>query len=371
MSFKQIIDRNTFLRIPIIISTNLFLSVLRLILKSRRASQKNVAIVALHKLGDTVFTIPALQQFMTHCNSKITIVCFQHSENIYRRVVSDIEYLIIDKSDFYFNGRIASSNTRKMLKALCPDTIIDLTGSIVSASLIFNSRCQKIFGINEIYFRGIYDKFKAIRTTPHQIDVYFDAIKTIIYTANNDFAGYPVEYSNNKTILIQPFAGWESKEWGLVKFLKLYHRLSSEHNCAFILPNDSINSDVALQLMEENVKIIQSNSLEILFDEIVGCSFFISNDSGPLQIAALLGKPTFSIYGPTNPTFHLPIGEFHQFTRKTLKCSPIIEKYCFADGGDSCPHHDCLELLTVDEVYNGVTKFISELKDHFSQDEWK
>lgn len=151
----------------------------------------------------------------------------------------------------------------------------------------------------------------------------------------------------------------------------MYHRLSSEHKCAFILQDDSITSDVTFQLMEENVKIIQSNSLEILFNEIVECSLFISNDSGPLQIAALLGKPTFSIYGPTNPTFHLPIGKFHQFSRKTLKCSPIIEKYCFADGGDSCPHNDCLELLTVDEVYNGITKFISELKDHFSQDKGK
>lgn len=371
MSLKQKIDKNSFLQVPIILSTNLLLFIIRFILKRRKSLRGNVAIIALHKIGDTVFTIPAIHKFMENNNSNITVICFEHSEKIYRQVVSGIEYLILDKSDFHFNGRIASSNAKIKLKSLFPDIIIDLTGSIVSASLIFNSRCQKIYGINEIYFKGIYDRFHPIRTTPHQVDIYFDAIKTIIPAVKNNFAGYPVEYRNNKIILIQPFAGWESKEWGFIKFLKLYHRLSSEHKCAFIFPKESINPDIAMQLEEENVKVIQSDIVELLVDAIVECSLFISNDSGPLQIAALLGKPTFSIYGPTNPKFHLPFGKFHQSIKKTLKCSPINEKYCFADGGDSCPHNDCLELLTVDEVYSGVTKFISELKDNFSLDNIK
>jgi heptosyltransferase-2 len=79
----------------------------------------------------------------------------------------------------------------------------------------------------------------------------------------------------------------------------------------------------------------------------------ISNDSGPLYIASLMGKPTFTIYGPTNPLFHLPLGSKHNYIRHLISCSPAeTEKYCFTNAGrDGCPSFECMNQLKVDEVY--------------------
>jgi len=75
----------------------------------------------------------------------------------------------------------------------------------------------------------------------------------------------------------------------------------------------------------------------------------------------LLGKPTFTIYGPTNPKFSLPFGERHQFYQKILPCSADKEMVCFTLGGINCPSYECLNLISVDEIENAAIKFISEL----------
>jgi ADP-heptose:LPS heptosyltransferase len=82
-----------------------------------------------------------------------------------------------------------------------------------------------------------------------------------------------------------------------------------------------------------------------------------------LQIAALLGKATFTIYGPTNPEFHLPFGKYHAYVQKNISCSPKKnEKFCFTDAGrDGCPSFECMNLLSVEEVIPRVMDFISRL----------
>ena len=86
---------------------------------------------------------------------------------------------------------------------------------------------------------------------------------------------------------------------------------------------------------------------------VKGASLLISNDSGPIYLADYFGVPTLSIYGPTNPEFSMPLSKHHDFIQKKLNCSPKKnEQYCFTDGGYYCPSYECMNQLTVDEVYN-------------------
>jgi len=102
--------------------------------------------------------------------------------------------------------------------------------------------------------------------------------------------------------------------------------------------------------------------VENLIEHINSCSIFIGNDSGPIYIASLLGKPTITIYGPTNPEYSRPIGEHHHVIANTIKCSPEKNKqYCFTTAGMfGCPSFECMNLLNVDEVYNNVAPLIKE-----------
>ena len=115
------------------------------------------------------------------------------------------------------------------------------------------------------------------------------------------------------------------------------------------------------QFVDRNIPVIQTTSIEELINKIKACSVFISNDSGPLYIANLLGKPTFTIYGPTNPDYSLPFGKFHKFVQKKISCSPNGTQYCYLQAGLNCPSYECMIQLSVEEVKVSVHEFLSDL----------
>ena len=64
----------------------------------------------------------------------------------------------------------------------------------------------------------------------------------------------------------------------------------------------------------------------------------VGTDSGPRHVAAALGVPTFSWFGPTHPDNWSPLGEEHAFWRTSLPC-----RGC---NRTSCPHWNCMPGLT-------------------------
>jgi ADP-heptose:LPS heptosyltransferase len=66
----------------------------------------------------------------------------------------------------------------------------------------------------------------------------------------------------------------------------------------------------------------------------------ISNDSGPLHIAAALGIPTVSFFGPETPSLYGPVGVGHIVFYAGLYCSPCLNvfnaKRAMCNGDNRC-----------------------------------
>ncbi|MFM8414056.1 MAG: glycosyltransferase family 9 protein [Planctomycetota bacterium] len=73
-------------------------------------------------------------------------------------------------------------------------------------------------------------------------------------------------------------------------------------------------------------------------------SLAVSSDSGPRHIAAAFGVPTVALLGPTDPRLGRSAPDRCVEIRRDLACSPCGKKEC------PLGHHDCLRLVTVDEV---------------------
>ncbi len=54
-------------------------------------------------------------------------------------------------------------------------------------------------------------------------------------------------------------------------------------------------------------------------------ALFVTHDSGPLHIAAAMGCPTVSIFGPETPAGYAPLGPKHRALYLGLPCSPCID----------------------------------------------
>ena len=82
------------------------------------------------------------------------------------------------------------------------------------------------------------------------------------------------------------------------------------------------------------------------------CNLFITNDSGPMHIAAALGVPTVAIFGSTDPSLTGPIGDTVKVLKKDISCSPCFERECKKG------HYDCMNMITVDDVYEACVAFL-------------
>jgi len=79
----------------------------------------------------------------------------------------------------------------------------------------------------------------------------------------------------------------------------------------------------------------------------------VSNDAGPMHIAASVGTPTIGLFGPGEEQIWFPYdsGEGHRALRKDVSCHPCHLDFCNRTGGG---YMECMKLLTVDEVTSAV-----------------
>ncbi len=83
----------------------------------------------------------------------------------------------------------------------------------------------------------------------------------------------------------------------------------------------------------------------------------VTNDSGPLHVAHVIGTPTVSLFGPETPYLYGPVGEGHHVFYRDLYCSPCINIY--ESKYSACARNICLEQIDPREVLRVIfTKYL-------------
>ncbi len=79
------------------------------------------------------------------------------------------------------------------------------------------------------------------------------------------------------------------------------------------------------------------------------CKLLLTNDTGPMHIAAAIGTPVVSIWGSTSPELTGPLSPRSVVIRQPVECSPCFLRECPID-------FRCMEGVQVDEVVKAVLK---------------
>lgn len=326
-------------------------------------SSEKIGIIVFKKLGDTVFVVPAIQLLIQkYKKENVVIFCYSKSMPILEESI-DAEIVKVGYYDFWLRGRIANYSVRKKIAKYKFKKIYDLTCQVRSATAILGFNAE-LKGHNDKYCSGVYDQF----VNPLHINSLIDRFVYIADPYNSlipfDWDGsFPPKLETEKHILIHPFAGWQAKEWNFNKFIDLYLLLSKEYLVTIIFESDFVSRDIKLFLEKEKINFKETNNIRDLITEIKECSLLIGNDSGPIYVARLLGKPTFTIYGPTNPQFTMVESIYHSKINKEIICSPLNdEQYCFTFAGrKGCPSFECMHQLKVDEVYSSILSYFNKI----------
>jgi len=174
-----------------------------------------------------------------------------------------------------------------------------------------------------------------------------------------EFAGewFRAENLDGQTVVgLNPSGGWYTKRWGLEHYARLGDLIAERHRASIILlwgPGEEDDVRIIEGGMKTPSHRIPKTTLSQLGAIIQQCTFVVSNDSGPMHIAAALEVPTLGIFGPTNPRQQGPFGEMHRWIRNE-------ELDCLECSLTKCPIGNvCMTQLEVDRVMDAFEDLVS------------
>jgi len=112
-------------------------------------------------------------------------------------------------------------------------------------------------------------------------------------------------------VLASPFAGWTGKEWPLEAYEQVARALKREGlELVLNVPESKVKETSRLG----NVRV-HSSSIAGLIDATRSATAVLGVDSGPLHLAAALGKRGVALFGPTDPALTGPFGKTFEVLR--------------------------------------------------------
>ena len=122
------------------------------------------------------------------------------------------------------------------------------------------------------------------------------------------------------------------------------------------------DDDMGLQRISDSIKqqdnsknlidLVGKMDINSLCDYISILDLFITNDSGPMHIAASFSVPLIAIFGPTDSKETSPWCNNAILLDKHLVCAPCKKREC------PLSHHNCMKLITPDEVIMCANKLL-------------
>lgn len=162
-----------------------------------------------------------------------------------------------------------------------------------------------------------------------------------------------------RLVAVHPSASCVSKRWMPDRFAQVADRLVESCHvriCLIAGEEDVPYATAAASAMRQPVLNLASRlTVAELAALLKRCSLLLSNDSGPVHVAAALGTPVVDIFGRNqeglSPLRWGPIGEGHTVLHKEVGCVTCLAHNC--DIGFLC-----LTALSVDEVFNAAKSIL-------------
>lgn len=338
-----------------------------------RGHNRRILIVKPSSLGDIVHSLPvlrALRKLFPEAHIGWLV------KEVWKEILTENplldEIIVLNKGPGGFVSAIRNVRNSRF------DTIIDLQGLFRSGAIsLFSGADERLGFENAREFAHLFynKKIKLPDKQLHAVNRYLLAIDVIagdevlkqsqetapdfpLYITTDD-AEWAREFLKKNDlseitplIAINPSARWLKKRWPVQLFAELINRLIQELKAGIILLGSREDIPVAEEissLVHGRLTIAAgTTSLKTLTALLDRVDVLITNDSGPMHIAAALGKPVTALFGPTDPVLTGPYGKNHTVIKKDMECSPCFRK--------PCKHKRplCMESITVDEVMEKV-----------------
>ena len=325
-------------------------------------------------VGDAVLSIPAMKAVREHFpEAEITLLVRPWVAGLFKSAP------FIDKLWSEDKPSSLSSWTRitRDIRGRGFDLALLFPNSFESALMIFLGGVPQRIGYATDARRWLLTESIAPDKDPrHQTQYYLNLVKTLSAGTDRpsiEIQATSVERSIARKLLsaegipsgapflvLNPGAAYGSaKRWHEDRFADAAVSLASEFHMLVVLIGSESERSIAERIrerMKAPAAILNGKTtLETLIGLLAESSLMITNDSGPMHIAAALGVPTVAVFGSTDEKVTGPFGPRTRIVKYQVECSPCLLRDCPID-------HRCMNGVKVENVCIAARELIGNCR---------
>ena len=345
---------------------------------------RNILLIRLSSLGDIVLTSPAIRAVRQHFpQAHIAMLVGKQSADLLTANPHLDEVITFDRKA----GNKDTGQMRRMIRLLRErrfDLVIDFQRKFRTSLLGYLSGARCRVGYHQpngmLCTVRVPDRSnRAVRagriSSAPAIDRYFALLHAIgvettdrrleLFITDTDRA-FSQEIMAAKGIVADrpkvglfPGAAWKLREWRPDRFAAIGDRAVHEFGAQVLLFGGPAEGELVQQVGDlmttEATSLAGTLDLRQLAGLIERCDLFVTNDTGPMHIAAAMQTPTVALFGPGDHIRFQPLDPIHTTIRHHVPCNPCKQ------FTNRCKNNICMKLITVDEVWETVHRNLSNL----------
>ena len=236
------------------------------------------------------------------------------------------------------------------------DLVIDLQCLARSGAFAWLANGKFLIGLDEVRegARGFYDVIAPRKNFhTHAVDWYLAVLPKLGVPVHQNFQWLPErpeiaaavktkwQTGGVRWVALQPGARWLNKRWPAGNFAELA-RLTVKNLPAvrFAILGDTedkpLGEIISRAAPERCLNLCGETSLPEMVEWLRLCDLMVTNDTGPMHVAAALRKPLVALFGPTEPRRTGPYGQLENVLRIELPCSPCLKGHCTYEKPNEC-----------------------------------
>lgn len=232
------------------------------------------------------------------------------------------------------------------------DWIIDLQGLFRSACFGWLSRGNFLIGLDNVReggregARGFYDLAVRSPKGAHAVERCLSILPALDVPVHSHFKWLPErpaiaadvkskwpELKNSRWIALQPGARWATKCWPVENFARLVRLFAQKYpDLRFAVMGSAEDRPLGEKILPAApgrvLNLCGQTSLPEMIEWLRWCDLMVTNDTGPMHVAAALGVPLVALFGPTDPASTGPYGQLENVLRVSLPCAPCYKHTC-------------------------------------------
>lgn len=313
-----------------------------------------ILVIRLSSLGDIILTQPIIAYLQrSFPKARIDYIVKPQFTELIRLMGEGIHPIAYEKTAAFHLS----------LKRESYDLVLDLHGKLASYLLRIFAQAKR----SAVYHKDRRTRRKIVRgnkslAISSTVALYATALHKLGYHAELDApkiivpadTALPNLPTSGKRILIFPGAMHETKRYPAPYYQELIKMSPQDYQ--FIILGSDGERDLAAKICEDERAIDLCGKLNFaqLSALIDSADWVISSDSGPMHLAAALGKAQIAIFGATHPRLGFaPQNPKAKILLADLPCQP-----CSLHGGAKCPKHHfhCMHKIKISSILEIITK---------------